>query len=61
MDNIEKLGSFRSMFFASVLGLGILVSKVDFTFGEVCIVSIGFYCYLNLKQMIRELGNKEDE
>ena len=57
--NIEKLDSFRPMFFALILGIGILRSEMDFTFGEVCIVSSCFYFYLNLTQMIQSITNKE--
>jgi len=42
-----------------VLGTSILMSHIDFTFGEVCIVSCMFYFYIQLKTLIME--NNEDE
>jgi len=61
MNNMEKLESFRPMFLALILGIGIIISEIDFTFGEVCIISTCFYLYLNLKEMILKVGTSQEE
>jgi len=61
MNNMEKLESFRPMFLALILGIGIIISEIDFTFGEVCIISTCFYLYLNLKEMILKVGTSQED
>ena len=42
---------------AMVLGSSLILIEYPLTFGEVCIVSLCFYFYLRLKEMILELSD----